>query len=78
MKCSGQDSEPKGMGWGWTNGGTARSKSSGLWKKKQEAQVLPSMQWSGDGKQETGVLPVDQEEREEHELEGDEISPRPG
>ncbi|EEP80951.1 predicted protein [Uncinocarpus reesii 1704] len=67
-KGKGEDSSkepaPTTVGWGWT-GGNAGKKSSGFRKKKQEPEA-PSMQWSGDGKQESGVLPVNDEEEEEN------------
>ncbi|EAS31626.3 uncharacterized protein CIMG_11899 [Coccidioides immitis RS] len=53
------------MSWGYTSS-NAVPKSSGFWKKSREAEA-PSVQWSGDGKQEIGVLPVDDEEREDSE-----------
>lgn len=73
-KCGGKDPAPKAMGWGWTSAGAGAGgkSSSGFRRKKgREEQVVPAMQWSGDGKQETGVLPLDGDgEVEEEPREG--------
>ncbi|WEW55718.1 hypothetical protein PRK78_001151 [Emydomyces testavorans] len=68
-KGSSKDPASKAMGWGWTNS-RAGSKSSGFRKKASESQA-PSMQWTGDGKQQSGVVPVDRDEWEDYE-EGEE------